>query len=100
MEELTSEHLAQFSRPLAYFAGTRSCKLQSPIFGNNSAKRINVAVGELLAERMEVIPRIPLRADQFPSNAVTHLGREIDAQTRGFLERHTAGFAAAPRQID
>jgi hypothetical protein len=71
--------------------------IQSTIFRDNSAKCIDITVGELLSKLMEIFPRIPLRANQFPGNSVAHLGCKVDAQSRGFLERHTTGIALLQR---
>src|SRR5271166_3186162 len=73
--------------------------LQSTIFRDDSAKRIDITVGELLPKRVEIFPRIPLRADQFPGNSVADLGCKVDAQSRGLLERHTAGIALLQRLL-
>src|SRR5271157_1841925 len=71
--------------------------LQSTIFRDNSAKRIDITVGELLSKRVEIFPKIPSRANQFPGNSVAHLGCKVDAQSPGFLERHTTGIALLQR---
>ena len=88
--------LTKGSAPLIPVASVRAfLPLQSAIFRDNSAKRIDIALSELLTKLVKILPRIPLRTDQFPGNPVAYRGCKIDAQSRGFLEWHTAGSRAA-----
>ena len=42
---------------------------------------------------MQVLPRVPLRADKLPRDSVADLRGKVDRQTGGSLERRTAGIS-------
>ena len=46
---------------------------QASVLGDDSAKSVDIAFGQLLLKSMQILPRIPLRANQLAGNSVAGL---------------------------
>jgi hypothetical protein len=62
------------------------------IFGNDSAKGINITPGKPIPRFVQVLPWVPLCADELPCDSVAELRGKVDGQTGRSLERHSAGI--------
>src|SRR5438093_4105087 len=71
--------------------------LLSSIFRHDPAQRIDIRFQQFIFKLMELLPGVPLRADELAGDPITLRRSEIDAQPRAFFERHAASFSLLER---
>src|ERR1043166_6958927 len=62
------------------------------VLGHDSAQAIDVGLCQFVTELVQLLPRVPLRADELARDTVALLRGEVNAKARAKLERRRAFF--------
>src|SRR5579872_6125589 len=66
--------------------------LFAAVFGDDAAETIDVRLREVFAVLLQVLPRIPLGADEFAGNTIAFGAGKINSQAGTKIQRHGAFF--------
>ena len=65
------------------------------VFRHDAAQAINIRIRQFVAVFLQILPRIPLRADELAGDAGAFRAGEIDGEARAEFQRHRAFFLPA-----